>query len=147
MTVMSFANLKTKNHPEQERHPAPSPSGPATVVRNQGIRPSSSPGIMSFAHLKRPDTTRPAVVREEEKPAPRHRVFSIPSVMPTAKLAAVNYCQGCPRFIPTTDAEKPYGNPYGRCLRDGEIDSGHEVWKIITIGISVSSCYCFKQCR
>lgn len=138
MAVMSFAHLKNRNRPEKDQQPAPIPSGSPAVVRSQPA--PTGKGVMSFAHLK-----RPAVVREEEKPAPGHRVFRIPFVMPRAKLIAVNYCQGCPRFLPATEAEKPYGNPYGRCLRDGEIDSGYEVWKIIKSGISVSSCHFFKR--
>ena len=150
MAIMSFAHLKTKNTPEQVPVTTPPPSGLSTVVRNQPAandnRPSASPGIMSFAHLKtRSPKPDPAIIHEEETQPSVPRIFRIPFVAPSALLIAVNYCQGCGRFLPAGEAEKPHGNPYGRCLREGEIGSGREIWKVIKRHVTVSRCFFFKN--
>jgi len=75
-------------------------------------------------------------------------IFKIPTVGKSEKLQAVDYCTGCPRFLPVVGEEKER-NPeaYGRCLRSGEIDSEteREVWRLIPAGASVGQCRYFKK--
>lgn len=122
MAVMSFAHLKNKNSPMKEKAPPVAPSTPVQPVRK------AAGGVMSFAHLK--GKKKPAVAREVKQPVTEAKIFRIPAVMPTARLAATNYCRGCPRFLPASEWEKGVGNPYGRCLRSGEIDSDIHLEKI-----------------
>ncbi len=72
--------------------------------------------------------------------------IKILSVDKHQKLQDVDYCTGCPRFLPSVDEEKER-NPkaYGRCLRSGEIGSETEmeVWKLIPAGAAVGRCWYF----
>lgn len=123
MAVMSFAHLKNKKHHESGKSTAIAPSSPIHDVRKKGV---NSGGVMSFAHLKK----KPVV--------PQRTFFKIPVVMQTALLMSVNYCHGCERFL-ATEGEK--GNPYGRCLREVDIDSGQQAWKTIPTNAKVSRCF------
>lgn len=69
--------------------------------------------------------------------------IKIPAVDRHQKLQAVDYCTGCPRFLPSVGAEKER-NPaaYGRCLRSGEIDGDEmEVWRLVPAGATVGQCW------
>jgi len=112
--------------------------------------------ILSFAHLKgkKPaDASPPAPAPQptpltpvqDAPPQPRIRVQSARGIgtMKTALLAAVNYCDGCPRFWPSDDNEKAQGVPYGRCCRD---DKGeYEVWRSIPLTATVAKCWYHQQ--
>lgn len=134
-----------------------SPPSPAPVARG---------GVLSFAHLKGkasgersvaavgggPTKTgsvkreAPTVESSFADPDPcggGRTAYRIPGVAKTAILAKVNFCEGCPRFLPATEQEKPYGNTYGRCLREGEVGSEteEELWRVIPEDAPVSRCY------
>ena len=129
---MSFAHLKKKKAPMKETEKPVSSSGANTAVRK------APGGVLSFAHLKgrKPQAAapkkQPAATLQAKPEKTQPRVFMIPVVMKTARLIAVNYCGGCPRFLPASDWEKERGNPYGRCLRSGTYDYDTvELWKVI----------------
>lgn len=160
MAVLSFAHLKNRTtntvHEEKNTHGTESP-----VHGQEKPGPPSPPaaaGVLSFAHLKgRARGERPVIKRSTKKdpadgvpsitdPCGGGRTFyRIPGVAKSALLVAVNFCEGCDRFLPATEQEKPYGNTYGRCLRDGEIDSDteEELWRVIPEDATVARCYYF----
>lgn len=137
MAILSFAHLKNKKKPAQEKKAPIAPSRTIQPVRTKET------WVMSFARLK--GKKKPAAVQEAipETKNNEPRLFRIPVVMPTALLASVNYCQGCGRFLPGN------GSQYGRCLREGDIDSEHkqEVWKVIPSMAPVSRCFYHLQQR
>ena len=140
MAIMSFAHLKNRIAPEKQVETPTASSRENTVVRK-------APGkVMSFAHLK--DRKSPAVAQDarvapaEVKQPVAPRISRFPIVMETALLVSINYCTGCPRFLPASDWEKVRGNPYGRCLRGEDYDyESEEVWKVIPATAPVSRCY------
>lgn len=137
MAVMSFAHLKKGNVPK-----GVPPAPPKAPMRPQ-VQSRSAGGVMSFSHLKKKSLAKNVEAKKESEPVKARTTFRIPAVMPTAKLVATNYCRGCPRFLPAQGQEKEAG-VYGRCLREGEIDSEiGEVWKKIPAKAVVSRCYFF----
>ena len=144
MAILSFAHLKNKTVTKavDEQKPVEASCGPASSTR-------SASGIISFAHLKKSGqsnhtTNPPQQKTEQEITTHRRTTFRIPSVMPTARIIAVNYCKGCPRFMPVEEWEKALGkNLYGRCRRnDIEQEEGwYEVWQVIPTGAIVARCW------
>jgi len=152
MAVMSFAHLKNKKQKQEilaeQIAPSPSRAVVAPEIIQQATRPAvQKGGILSFAHMKKSKQGAmpaiPETVIETKKESSRDAIFRIPAVMPTARLQATNYCQGCGRFLPSGNDEKGLGNAYGRCLRKGEIDSETEteVWKVIPAAATVARCW------
>jgi len=152
MAVMSFAHLKNKKQkqdiPAEQITTAPSRAVVASEIIQQATRPAiKKGGILSFAHMKKSKQGAmpaiPETVVEIKKKPSGDAIFRIPAVMPTARLQATNYCQGCGRFIPAENDEKVANNAYGRCLRVGEIDSKTEteVWQQIPATATVSRCW------
>jgi hypothetical protein len=170
MAILSFAHLKNKQNSQsaiitEHEVAVDIPAVPAQV-QSSSVKTG---GVLSFAHLKnksavnqaaqstpnQPGDVKKAGVIHEEKtetvaPAPTvPKFFKFPAVMPTALLAATNYCQGCGRFLPAVKAENEtektisLNNQYGRCLREGNIDSGDsgEVWKVIPARATVARCW------
>ena len=149
MPVMSFAHLKNRTGQAAEpKNQEKAKNSPAVVDSRLTIGVGAvEKKILSFAHLKHKRTggvgrvneeTVKEVIHEETKQA--RTTFSIPAVMPTALLVAVNYCRGCGRFLAAGENET--NNPYGRCLRDAPEESEYyEVYKIIPKTAKVSRCY------
>jgi len=140
MAILSFAHLKNKTGPERQQKAPVVISGPPAAVR--------SSGVMSFAHMKKSGQEKspvnPLQQKTEQEATPRRTTFRIPSVMITARIIAVNYCKGCPRFMPVKEWEKNLSkNVYGRCRRnDIEQDDGwYEVWQVIPEGAIVARCW------
>jgi len=144
MAVMTFAHLKNR---KQEITPSPS----RTVVTTETIQPVPRPpiqkgGILSFAHMKKSNQEAPQAIPETtieaKEESPRRTTFRIPAVMTTALLQATNYCFGCGRFLKAENSKEGANNEYGRCLREGDIDSGEtEVWKVIPATATVARCW------
>jgi len=139
MTVMSFAHLKGNGGQRPAQIPAPPSSG--VVIPATPAEPKAGVSrMMSFAHLK---TKRSAhgssPIQAAPVPVQRLQRPKGIGIMKTAFLAAVNYCEGCPRFWPSDDQEKETGAPYGRCCRSSE--DGVEEWKSIPLTARVSRCW------
>lgn len=161
MGILSFKHLK----PQQAGNTPQETKGAADVVRTTSTQAEAKPvrvettapertakqqpGILSFRNLKPgsrgqagavPPAAPPAT-SPTTQPITQRTTYRIPSVANTARLTAVNYCQGCDRFWPAmtpTDV-----NPYGRCRRDnapGE-EGMCEVWRIIPPAAPVSMCW------
>lgn len=104
--------------------------------------------VMSFAHLKnktqkeQSDASLTDEFEKSRKDAPAVKInqnYRIPAVALTARLSAVNYCQGCDRFI-KADTGATISGGYGWCLRKGKIGSDDEEWKPIPESAKVEQC-------
>lgn len=133
MAVLSFAHLK-KSPPLQRPQSAIKAQVAVTDIQAGKI------GVVSFAHLKK---RVPATITEQplaNTKQPRHvlQLVSCLGIAKTARLAAVNYCQPCPRFWPADENERANGVEYGRCRRS--YDGWVEEWRIIPVGAKVFQC-------
>lgn len=154
MSIMSFAHLKEKKATD-----IPHDHEIRVSVASQDVRKpvSNQGGVLSFAYLKkkRPadnqddnqtpvDAIQGNVSCEQKTEKSKRTFFTIPAVMPTALLSAVNYCAGCGRFMKALPEEQAIGNKYGRCFRSVVFDADgckKEIWKVIPDNVTVSSCY------
>lgn len=144
--MLSFAHLKNKKATTEKQAIQP-PTSLHGHQQKKRPEPAQKSGVMNFAHLKKGGPVKPVShsraqkkeAIEEQQKGPK--LYRYPSVAKTARIAAVNFCQHCPRFLPASENERQNGNPYGRCLRSGEDGSDEEVWKVIPVAAKVARCY------
>jgi len=147
MAVLNFAHLKNR-----KAKPAAVTTPQTTTQKTEQKTRHGPPaggsggvggGVMSFAHLKNRKTAQeptahtPKPVSDEKQVMRLQRLQGI-GIMPSARLAAVNYCNGCPRFWAADENEKKAGVEYGRCQRS--LDDGVETWRIIPLSARVYRC-------
>lgn len=133
MAVLSFSHLK-KSAPLQRP-----PSAIKAHVAATDIQAGKS-GVVSFAHLKKrvPATITEQPLANTKQTRQILQRVSCLGIAKTARLAAVNYCQPCPRFWPADENERANGVVYGRCRRS--FDGWVEEWRIIPAGARVYQC-------
>lgn len=137
MAVMSFAHLKAGRGIQ----PVEKPDKRKIDSQEQSQPKQAKVGVLSFAHLKRRETPK------QSAPEINHRYIQRPSaigIMKTARLAATNYCEGCPRFWPADEEDKKQGILYGRCCRETTED-GVETWRSIPVTTRVAKCWYHQQ--
>lgn len=124
MAVMSFAHLKKSND--------------STAIVNapkNDLRGDSG----DFGQKTIDGITGTQEINIEDK----RTCYAIPAIMPTARIARVNLCRGCPRFIQESEAAennlKKSKAGYGFCLRDS--DRGGEEYIAIPAKATVARCY------
>lgn len=131
MAVLSFSHLKKSPYQEAPK------TAPESIQR-----PVAIGGVLSFAHLKKetvpvvPVVPSLPVVRPKTKQPILQRVLGI---MRTARITAVNYCAGCPRFWPADENDIKQGVLYGRCDRSDDPDE--QVWRSIPTTTTVAKCW------